>query len=337
MRTTSRPRTIGSGLAGLLVAAFGCQAGSNDDGFDFATDSNGPVGGTQGSSSTAGDTAGSGTEAETEAPADSTTAGTDTGEESSTTEELPPAEPCTAVDILFVVDNSEPMLEEQIRLRASALAFVQQVQSTIPTLVEDIHIGVITTDDETFVQTNAVDCGPYSGGNNWMVASSKNLSTELECALTVGVGGSPNERPMQMLTDAFADELVEPGGFHNGFLREEALLVVVLVTNEEDEIEADTRWGSPGDPTQWADDVSALKGGWANDVVMLSLVGLDEPNACAGPWDGTEGAQYSPRLIEFTEAFPLGAAGDICEQEYASFLLGAVPGVAAACEGYIPP
>lgn len=321
-----------------LALVFACNAGSaQDDGFDFTagTQGSGAATGTSGTSTGADSSAG-----DTVAPP-ATDSGSDTGADSgsgsSTTEDLPPAVPCTGVDVLFVVDNSEPMIEEQIRLRSSAVAFVQQLGTAIPTLTDDIQVGVITTDDDLLVQANAVDCGPYEGGNPWMLGSSKNLMTELDCALNVGVGGSPNERPMQMLAGAFADEQLEPGGPHNGFLREDALLVIVLVTNEEDEIEADTMWGSPGDPPQWSEQLAALKGGWANDIVVYSLVGLEEPNACAGPWDGTQGAQHAPRLIEFTEAFPLGAVGDVCEQEYASFLLGVVPGAAAACDGYIPP
>lgn len=314
----------------MLVA---CNPSSGDDGFDFSTDSNGP-GGTQGSGSGSG-TAGS----ETGAPTGDSTGGTDdSGDVSgSTTEDLPPAVPCTAVDVLFVVDNSEPMIEEQIRLRATALAFVQQVQASIPTLLEDIQIGVITTDDELMLQANAEPCGPYEGGNNWMISSSTALQTELECALSVGIAGSPNERPMDMLLGALSDDNLVPGGFHSGFLREEALLVVVIATNEEDELEIDTSWGSAGDPPAWVESLASRKGGYVNDIVVLSLVGIPEPNACLGPWDGTEGAQLAPRLIEFTESFPQGAVGDACEPEYASFLLGVVPGVTAACAGYIPP
>ncbi|MCH9681869.1 MAG: hypothetical protein K0V04_10580, partial [Deltaproteobacteria bacterium] len=255
----------------------------------------------------------------------------------STTEALPPPEPCTAVDILFVVDNSEPMIEEQIRLRASALAFVQQVQATIPTLISDVHIGVITTDEGMFVQSTGDGCLPFEGGSTWMVSSSLMLAAELECALALGTAGSPNERPMDMLQDALSDDNLAPGGFHNGFLREDALLVVVVVTNEEDAIEPDTAWGSSGAPADWAMALADRKGGYPSNVVALSLVGLDAPNACAGPWDGTVGAEFAPRLIEFAESFPAGAAGGVCAPEYATFLLGAVPGVAGACAGYIPP
>lgn len=325
-------RRLGAGFLALLAA---CNAGGSDDGFDFSTESNGlPV--TGGSSGTTEATVGSDTVAEATAVADSSTG--PAGASESSTGEPPPAVPCTGVDLVFVVDDSAPMLEEQIRLRSAALAFVQQVAASIPTLEGGINIGVITTDDDLFVQANAEPCGPYEGGSNWMVSSSTVLGTELDCALAVGVAGSPNERPMDMLIAALADDNLAPGGFHDGFLREGALLVVVLVTNEEDEFEVDTSWGSAGDPATWVEAVASRKGGWVHDVVVLSLLGTEKPNACPEfQWDGTEGAQVSPRLIEFTESFPQGAVGDVCAQEYATFLLGVVPGVAAACDNYTPP
>jgi hypothetical protein len=331
-----RPRlpSVGLSALGLSALLLACSAGGGDDGFDFSTETNGlgtaaPTGGTteatQGSESSAGTTA----------MADSGT-GTDGASESSTGES-PPAVPCTGVDLVFVVDNSEPMLEEQQRLRTAALGFVQAIVAGIPTLVGDVRVGVITTDDDQFVQANEVACGPFEGGNTWMLASSTVLATELDCALSVGIAGSPNERPMDMLFGSLSDENLMPGGFHGGFLREDALLVVVLVTNEEDDLELDTAWGSAGDPADWAQALAGRKGGWAQDVVVLSLLGIEEPNACPLPWDGLEGAQPSPRLVELTESFPQGAVGDICAEDYAAFLLGVVPGVSAACANYTPP
>lgn len=329
-----RARGLWIGLGALLLA---CNAGGSDDGFDFSTDSMGPVGGTS-TGATGEGTGDSGTAAQTSADSQDDTGGSSDGGSESSTGDLPPAEPCTAVDILFVVDNSEPMLEEQIRLRATALAFVQQVQMSIPTLLSDLHIGVLTTDDDLFVQPSGEGCMAYEGGNTWMLSSSMVLGTELECALTVGVAGSPNERPMDMLLGSLSDENLVPGGFHNGFLREDALLVVVVVTNEEDDFEIDTSWGSAGDPPDWVSTLADRKGGYPNNVVVVSLLGTPKPNACPDfQWDGTDGAQESPRLIEFTESFPQGTVGDICEQEYATFMLGAVPNVTAACAGYIPP
>ena len=319
-------------LASLMAA---CTAEPGGDGFDFSTETNGTAatsgssGGTTDAATSSGTTA-----ATTTAPADSSSG---SGDSESSTGQVPVV-PCTGVDLVFVVDNSEPMLEEQVHLQGVALAFVQQIVAGIPSLTAGINIGVITTDDDLFVQANAAACGPYEGGNNWMLSSSSVLQTELDCALNVGVAGAANERPMDMLIGSLSDENLMPGGFHAGFLRDEALLVVVLATNEEDDFEKDTSWGSAGDPPDWVAAVAGRKGGYEKNVVVLSLIGIDKPNACPDfQWDGMEGAELSPRLQEFTESFPQGAVGDICAQEYATFLLGVVPGVVSACGNYSPP
>ncbi|MCA9704378.1 MAG: VWA domain-containing protein [Myxococcales bacterium] len=331
---------LGLGLTltlSMLALAPACGGDDGGGGIDFVTATAGS--GSDGSSGSGGDSSGTEADAETTATTAEDGESSESGSESGTTDPPPPSEPCTAVDLLFVVDNSAPMLEEQFRVQGTALAFVQQVQQAIPTLTEDVHVAVITTDDDRFVQPDDTGCGaPYEGGNPWMISSSTVLQAELECALALGEQGSPNERPMDMLLGSLSDDRLAPGGLHSGFLREDALLVVVVVTNEEDEPEPDTDWGSAGDPAGWAAALAERKGGYPGNVVVLSLLGTPKPNACPPfQWDGTLGAQLAERLIEFTESFPQGAVGDICAPEYATFMLGVVPGVAAACSAYTPP
>lgn len=323
----------------VLVAACG---GDDGGGFDFASATQGTGAGPV--------TAGSGTtEGETEGDADDTAG--DSGEstagpaatgstgaegESSGTADLPSV-PCTSLDVVFVIDDSDTMAEEQMRLAQVAAGWIDQLVAQVPTVVDDVRIGVITTDDSSFVQSDGAGTAcAFASGAPWMTLGDT-LATELPCALSQGVAGDPDERPMDMLQAALSDEALAPGGRHDGFLRDEGLLVVVLLTDEEDDLEAATQWGSEGDPPDWVDAIAAKKGGYPQDVVVLSLVGHDKPNECpAFQWDGMQGAEIAPRLIEFTESFPQGAVGDICAAEYTTFLFSVVPGVAAACDQYVP-
>lgn len=335
--TTSR---LGCCLAiGMLVVACGSDDGGR---FDFNSGTGGtavgPAG--DGSGTMSGDTgSGSGdTAAEPENTADDDdgtgSSGTDTGGDE--TEDLPTS-PCTSLDVVFVVDDSDTMAEEQVRLQTAAAAWIEQLNAQIPTVVDDVRIGVITTDDSGFATADAAGtpCA-FASGAPWMTLG-PTLGTELACALARGVAGDPDERPMDMLQAALADEALAPGGVHDGFLRDEGLLVVVLLTDEEDDLEQPTQWGSAGDPPDWVDALAAKKGGYARNVVAVSLIGHDKPNACpAFQWDGMEGAEIAPRLIEFTESFPQGAVGDVCAAEYSTFLTSILPGVAAACDQYVP-
>jgi len=244
------------------------------------------------------------------------------------------AVPCTAIDVLFVVDDSSTMAEEQVRLSAAAPNFIAAMQAQLPD-VAVVHVGVISTDSPA-LGVSAGRCGPFVGGLGFMTQDD-NLSMSLGCAAQVGAAGSPDERPMEMLLAAVDDLANEPGGFNADFVRKPALLVAVIVTDEEDDHELDPAWGSEGDPIDWFAGLTAIKDGYAQDIVVLSLVGTPAPNACPPfQWDGKTGAEPAPRISEFTAMFPFGRVGDVCAPSYDAFLLDAVPVVADACASFIP-
>lgn len=280
------------------------------------------------------DLAASSTSTSTSTASDATGEAASAGATSSGSTEPEGVVPCTAIDFLFVVDNSSTMADEQIRLGAAAPEFIAAVLGNLPA-VEVVHVGVISTDTSSLA-VSAGRCGPYASGLGFMTQDD-DLTSTLGCAVTVGAGGNPDERPMDMLVAAIDDLANQPGGLNSDFVRKPSLLVLVLVTDEEDDHEADLAWGSDGEPPEWFDRVTAVKGGLAGDFVVLSLVGVPGPNACPPvPWDGKEGAELAPRLAEFTGMFPFGRVGDVCAPSYDGFFFDAVPTVAQACAGFIP-
>jgi len=243
------------------------------------------------------------------------------------------AAPCAAIDVLFVVDDSSTMAEEQVRLSAAAPNFIAAMRAKLPD-VAVVHVGVISTNSPA-LGVSAGRCGPFVGGLGFMTQDD-NLSVSLVCAAQVGVAGSPDERPMEMLLAAVDDLANEPGGLNSDFVRKPALLVAVIVTDEEDDHEIDPAWGSEGDPAAWFAGLTAIKDGYAEDIVVLSLVGTPAPNACPPfQWDGKTGAEPAPRISEFTAMFPFGRVGDVCAPSYDAFFLDAVPVVADACASFV--
>ena len=56
------------------------------------------------------------------------------------------------------------------------------------------------------------------------------------------------------------------------------------------------------------------------------------PNDClATQWTGMQGAEISPRLIDFAERFPYGMVRDVCSPSYAEYFADAVDGIDDAC------
>lgn len=252
-----------------------------------------------------------------------------------------PPEPCREVDLLFVIDDSGSMGDEQLNLVASFPGFIDGITNRLG-VATSYHVGVITTDAYEWnvphcqaiggltVRTGGDlssddNCGPYASGGSYITVDD-DLNQAFSCAAQVGIEGHGIERPMDALVAALADPDGETDACNDGFLRDDALLVVVLITDEEDEGD------SVGDPLDWYQTVVDAKGGDEDAVVVLSLIGHDKPNACIpAQWTGMMGAEISPRLRTFTELFPHGTVGDVCAPDYGPFFADAVDGIAAVC------
>lgn len=267
---------------------------------------------------------------------------------------------CKKVDLLFVIDNSGSMADEQINLVTSFPQLIDGMRSELAD-TQGYNVGVISSDtytgdisclplqDGTLVtQTIGVDssnatCGPFSSGKRYMTEAD-DLETKFACAAQIGTSGDGNERPMSALGDALSPALVGPGMCNEGFLRDDALLVVVIITDEEDDHEVDgcmqdPQQGSPGDPGVWFDDVIAAKGGDESKVVVLSLVGPSEQPQCPALDKcngGIDGAEVATRVLQFTDMFTYGFVGPICEP-FAPFFIEAISVIKSACDEFEPP
>ncbi|MCA9712609.1 MAG: hypothetical protein KDK70_42670, partial [Myxococcales bacterium] len=212
---------------------------------------------------------------------------TSTGSSEGSSSSGEPDTSCNAIDFLFVVDDSGSTADEQSSLIAAFPAFVSGIESTLGQ-VDSLHVGVVTTDayfpnaagcsvlGGLVVETggpsssNAI-CGPYVEGFNFMTEQD-DLASTFSCAAQVGTGGSGVERPMDAMRAAIGPGLGMPGACNEQFLRPEALLVIVIVTDEWDGPNDPEVPGSAGTPADWYADVVAAKGGVAEHVVVLSMI-----------------------------------------------------------------
>jgi len=233
------------------------------------------------------------------------------------------------------------MGDEQLNLVASFPGFIDGITHRLGPATS-YHVGVITTEAYEWnipqcqaiggltVRTggdlsSAEDCGPYASGGSYMTVDD-DIAQAFSCAAQVGIDGAGIERPMDALAAALADPDGDNVECNQGFLRDDALLVVVLITDEEDEGD------SLGNPIDWYQTVVDAKGGDEDAIVVLSLIGHDKPNECIpGQWTGMMGAEISPRLRTFTELFEHGTVGDVCAPDYGPFFADAVDGIAEVC------
>ncbi|MBV1860637.1 MAG: hypothetical protein KUG77_19645 [Nannocystaceae bacterium] len=260
---------------------------------------------------------------------------------------------CNAVDFLFVIDNSGSMFGAQTNLVANFPAFINGIQDTLVD-VDSYHVGVAPTDDHNgFTPSNPVECrqlgalitttagadssntacGPYTEGFSY-ITEQDDLSTSFQCAARVGTSGDAGERPMNTVEAAIGPDLNAEGACNEGFIRDHALLVVVVITDEADGPGDPDTVTSTGDPASWYQSVLDAKGGIAENAAALVLT-----NYVDGPCPpGGFGSDDGVNLVDFAGLFgENGFVGGICEPDYGPSFTQATAVIQQACENFIPP
>lgn len=252
---------------------------------------------------------------------------------------------CTAVDFLFVIDDSESMEGNQENLRASFEPFIAGIESSLDD-VDDFHVGVVTTDayrgnPDACKRLGALvtstlpplgsethECGPFAEGQRYMTEQD-DLAATFDCVADVGIRGSRDEQPMAAMRNA-----ISPGGdwyrtCNNGFIRDDSLLVEVIITDESDgeKIPGDPR--EPSTPDDWFRTVVEVKGTETNAVVVSLLNGVTPECPVENPaFDGNN-------IADFTRMFTHGFIGGVCERDYGEIFAQAVEEIDEACSEYV--
>lgn len=171
------------------------------------------------------------------------------------------------------------------------------------------------------------DCG-ITSGKRYMLDSQPNLTDTFACVAKVGAGGDGNELVVQAMMEAIGTQN-EPGQCNEGFLRDDAILVVTFITDEEEDGK------SPGNPTTWKQFLVDAKNGNEEAVVMLGIVG--DPDVAGGVCANGGDADPAPILRGFAESFTYGQWGSVCAADYTPFFVDAVSVIDAACDDFVPP
>lgn len=202
------------------------------------------------------------------------------------------------VDVLFVMDNSGSMMDEQQNLGANFAAFLEHAIST----GVDYHIAVTTTGLERSSGGWAVCPGGAEGGENGRLfpvdGSSPRIitpatpSAEAVFARNINVGVCHwNEQGLEGMYRALSDPLVYsvddprtplPMDGNAGFLREDAKLAVVVISDEED--------FSPQPVSAYETFLLGLKGGDRSKVSFSAIVGPSDLSSC--PRASSSGTRY---------------------------------------------
>ena len=174
-----------------------------------------------------------------------------------------------------------------------------------------------------FSDSPNLDCGLPSGRRYISAADTQGLSEEFECIASVGWHGELQEEHLGELRGAV--ELSHPGECNEGFIRDDAILVVTLLTDEEDQASA-VSW------QETRDTLVNAKGG-TEGVVMLGI--LPDTDACEHS-DEDNPAFFPVNLTSLVSAFPFHRIAPVCTPNYATELTKLLEEIELSCDAYEP-
>ena len=247
------------------------------------------------------------------------------------------------VDILWIIDDSGSMCEEQVRLNQSFSDFMASANIwnsdyhmgsvSVNVVIEkvlgrlnrgDVQVSpryMTKTNGGSFLQLTNYGCDggsdpQESGLQAAQVALSAPLATDtgIACKVDIDCTGDLNICP-DPAKCAYSCVEGECGGFNAGFLRENAQLELVVLSDEEDQ--------SPGGLPFYIDFMKNIKGWYNTDMMHFnSIVGVTGVPAtgggdCLAADGGT--AENGARYLQVSTDTN-GQAGSICESSYSSIM-----------------
>lgn len=206
-----------------------------------------------------------------------------------------PAQP--QADILFSIDNSCSMLDEQVALAMNFGSFISYATRTNV----DYRIAVTTSDDFA-----ANGQGQFVGSPAIVTNSTPNVAQVFANRVNVGINGSGYERPVSTALKALTLPLTQTT--NAGFLRDEANLAIIMVTDAPDQ--------SPEPIAYYVARLPLVKGSARMHQVNVSAIGpFRQPTSGGCSIEGVDTGRYEA-IIRATG----GVKSDICSLNWATDL-----------------
>lgn len=192
----------------------------------------------------------------------------------------------------------------------------------------DVTLGAGVTQPYGGYASN-MSCG-FPNDRRYLTDADDDLTGKFACAAKVGISGNGDELPMTAMLEALGDTLAQPGGCNEGFLRDDAILVVTLVSDDLQSMFAPNDDASAGDPMAWHDGLVAAKNGNENALTVIGLVAVDDVS-CVFPME------ECTNFVDFIEAFgDKGVLSSVCDDDYADVFAEAVGVIDTTCDEFEP-
>jgi hypothetical protein len=261
---------------------------------------------------------------------------------------------CKKMDLVFIVDDSGSMDQEQANLTANFPKFIEVLNkfttkggAPIDYRIAATATGVsLTTTQELFGftlpgQTQTGDNGKFRTSKGmsrpWLERGDANLASTFSSIATVGTDGPSWEMPLQASRLALRERLKDA---NSGFVRDDALLGIVYLTDEDDCSVAASSIKVSGTQTcgdvsedvanyvKFFDDLKQGRDRWATAVIA------GQTNCHSSFGDAAD----ATRLKKFVSQVGKTAVfSSICDGDLSVALTKALQTFDAACKSFTPP
>jgi hypothetical protein len=283
---------------------------------------------------------------------------------------------CKKIDFLFVVDNSASMGAYQTQLIDAYGPFMDTIFSTVEANDFHVMVvksdGAETIDQTCEPCTpESFWCGDWCSAKNGLdVACEKTLGAGqvapynneasnsvcgvpagqryldsalgeadiksiFPCMAQVGIFGSGAEQPMSAMAAALTTE-ANAGGCNEGFLRDDAVLVVTVISDDYPVPTTADDASTVGSADEWFAAVSNAKQGKPENVVMLGIVNTPDAACVSGAGDPI--VHPTQKFMDLVAKFgKTGVAANICLGDFNAFFQEAVALIDTTCDEFDPP
>ncbi|WP_413584764.1 hypothetical protein [Bdellovibrio sp. HCB274] len=223
------------------------------------------------------------------------------------------------IDVLFVVDNSGSMAEEQANMSSKISGFMNLVDHL------DWRVALTTTDPRVNTADAAGASAPWGDGQFRSMLSKRFMSkadgsaqaqAALADAIKVGDKGNGDERPIFSIARAIERDVALPAA--DRFFRTDSNLVVIIISDEDECSNGNCSTGFDVSKSQPANLVSLVRSKLGSEKVMMvdTIVKSPGDNSC------TTSNQPAPVLISLAQMTG-GIVGSVCAADYTKILTNA--------------
>ncbi len=253
---------------------------------------------------------------------------------------------CVNMDVLFIIDESPSMKDEQHAVAESARPLMAkldrlyegcgpEVDFRVAVTTSGRSIRYTTTDPPLALSESGHDgrfrkvCGMT---RSWVQRGDPDRAENFACAIEVGVDGPAIEMPFESMALALGARVAD--GVNAGFLREDALLAVVVLTDADDcsrkdddftlartdcnDPSAGSGWSTPREYVSFLDTLKGSRARW-------TLTAIAGENACESDAGGATEAVRLKRFV--AQAGSSGTFASICSGDL-------TPGLDAAISSF---